>query len=72
MGSEEWIKVEDDLPEPHVAVFVYSSKWFDVYIAELVGREWYEEGDEDDFWAEAIPGVTHWMKINWPDRPEVD
>ena len=70
MGSEGWIKVEDQLPETYTTVFIYSEG--DVCTAQFDGSGWYAEGDVDDFWAEPILGVTHWMEIDWPDQPEVD
>ncbi|MDD5049123.1 MAG: DUF551 domain-containing protein [Methanoregulaceae archaeon] len=70
MGSEGWIKVEDQRPRTYTTVFIYSMG--DVCIAQFDGSGWYAEGDVDDFWAEPILGVTHWMEIDWPDQPEVD
>ncbi|MFA5137118.1 MAG: DUF551 domain-containing protein [Patescibacteria group bacterium] len=73
MGSGGWIKVEDQLPKTYTTVFIYSIySMGEVCIAQFDGSGWYAEGDVDDFWAEPILGVTHWMEIDWPDQPEVD
>jgi hypothetical protein len=62
VAVQEWISVEDRLPEERQNVLVhYVDGWMP--IAFLLGGKWYQSGGETSWLS-----VTHWMHL--PEPPE--
>lgn len=58
---QEWVSVDDRLPEDDEVVIIFTDKNF-VYAGELIGDTWFLDNDN---WTET---VTHWMPM--PDPPK--
>ena len=56
---QEWISVDDRLPEDGDVVIICTNKNF-VYAGELIGDTWFLDNDS---WTAA---VTHWMPLPQP------
>ena len=56
---QEWISVEDRLPEDGDVVIICTNKNF-VYAGELIGDTWFLDNDS---WTAT---VTHWMPLPHP------
>ena len=61
--AQEWISVDDKLPEDDEVVIICTDKNF-VYAGELIGDTWFLDNDS---WT-AI--VTHWMPTPQPPKGE--
>ena len=60
---QEWISVEDRLPEKDEIVIICTDKNF-IYAGELIGDTWFLDNDS---WTET---VTHWMPLPQPPKGE--
>ena len=60
---QEWISVEDELPEDDEVVIICTDKNF-VYAGELIGDTWFLDNDS---WTAT---VTHWMPLPQPPKGE--
>ena len=60
---QEWISVEDELPEDDEVVIICTDKNF-VYAGELIGDTWFLDNDS---WTAT---VTHWMPLPNPPKGE--
>ena len=65
--KQEWISVDERLPERSTSVLAYSKKYneVDVYYYECANRWW-----DNDGWASAkYYEITHWMPL--PEAPKM-
>ena len=60
---QEWISVDDRLPEKDEIVIICTDKNF-IYAGELIGDTWFLDNDS---WTET---VTHWMPLPEPPKGE--
>ena len=60
---QEWISVDDRLPEADEVVIICTDKNF-VYAGELIGDTWFLDNDS---WTAT---VTHWMPTPQPPKGE--
>ena len=60
---QEWISVDDRLPEKDEIVIICTDKNF-IYAGELIGDTWFLDNDS---WTET---VTHWMPLPQPPKGE--
>lgn len=65
MNDNKWIKVEDQLPDPHVGVLAFHCD----HKVSTIRIEW---TTEDGKWIFAGPygPVTHWMPLPAPPKEE--
>lgn len=62
---QEWISVDDRLPEKDEIVIICTDKNF-IYAGELIGDTWFLDNDS---WTET---VTHWMPMPHPPKGDND
>ena len=60
---QEWISVDDRLPEKDEIVIICTDKNF-IYAGELIGDTWFLDNDS---WTAT---VTHWMPLPQPPKGE--
>ena len=60
---QEWISVDDRLPEKDEIVIICTDKNF-IYAGELIGDTWFLDNDS---WTAT---VTHWMPLPEPPKGE--
>ena len=60
---QEWISVDDRLPEKDEIVIICTDKNF-IYAGELIGDTWFLDNDS---WTAT---VTHWMPLPAPPKGE--
>ena len=60
---QEWISVDDRLPEKDEIVIICTDENF-IYAGELIGDTWFLDNDS---WTET---VTHWMPLPEPPKGE--
>ena len=60
---QEWVSVDDRLPEDGDVVIICTNKNF-VYAGELIGDTWFLDNDS---WTAT---VTHWMPLPQPPKGE--
>ena len=60
---QEWISVDDRLPEEDEIVIICTDENF-IYAGELIGDTWFLDNDS---WTET---VTHWMPLPQPPKGE--
>ena len=61
--AQEWISVEDRLPEKDEIVIICTNENF-IYAGELIGDTWFLDNDS---WTAT---VTHWMPLPEPPKGE--
>ena len=62
---QEWISVNDRLPEEDETVIICTDKNF-IYAGELIGDTWFLDNDS---WTAT---VTHWMPLPQPPKGETN
>lgn len=64
--KQEWISVEDRLPEESTNVLAYSTKYNEIIFLYYCGEDEWE--DEKGFASAKYYGITHWMPLPEPPK----